>query len=254
MSNALPSPEPSPIRDIGDLADRITDQPSLFGDLPDVGTIRAAKEFVHTGKTTMANGERVVGIMAAWLQTGSMSEAARLCKVSRNTISAVIRILEENGKLERLKDRFERARMEAGVATAQMIQEVLDSGKRDTDAAAMLRAGWVGLGVVSQAIAAPPPVVPVSHTHLHLHGPTSLDTATEYERMMRAATVDVQSEAVAPKLLAANAGPSLDTVLDTTSASDLVPASVPLATPPTAPKGGGGGAQPCRAANTDGKS
>lgn len=230
-----------PITNLAELAESIQDQPELFA-APDVKSIVAAKEFAHTGRWTMKDDGLVAKIVAAWLNTGSMRRVADLVGVSRNTVSAVVRILEQSGKLEPLKSRFERARLEVGFETLQWLRDVTEA--RDLEAMAVLgKPGWVGVGIVSDKEAAQPP----ASLHLHVHqAPTDApsDPVAEYERILRrarsTAVVDVESAVQPPKSLPPSTPPFTDTQQDT---SNPIPAHLipppPTDRPTEDPRGGG---------------
>lgn len=191
-----------PIVHIADLAAQISDQPELFS-APDAKAVVAARAFTHTGRWTMQDAELVFRIIAAWLNTGSMRKAADLCEVSRNTVSCVIRILEAAGKLEPLKTRFERRRLEVGMETLEWIGDVTE--RRDLEAIGILgRPGWVGVGIVSDKEAAQPPTSVTVHVH-HATVDGLADPVAEYERMLRqartAVVIDVESAVRAHKSL-----------------------------------------------------
>ena len=240
-----------PIANLADLAEAISDQPSLFA-APDARAIRVAKEFVHTGVRASRDQKLLSNIVGAWLRSGSMRRTAEEVGVSRNTVSAVIRILEASGRLEPLKTRFERERLETGMEQLNWVREVIES--RDLEAAAVvLKPGWVGIGIVSDKEAAQPP----ASLHLHVHqGPTAdqADPVAEYERLLRrarsAAVIDVESAVCPPKALPPNDSVPPATAKATTSPSiptpstppdaDLAPGDPAAAGPP----GGGSAAVP----------
>lgn len=232
-----------PITNLAELAESIQDQPELFA-APDVKAITVAREFAHTGRWTLKDQGLVARIVAAWLNTGSMRKVADLVGVSRNTVSAVIRILEHGGKLEPLKIRFERARLEVGFETLQWLRDVTEA--RDLESMAILgKPGWVGVGIVSDKEAAQPP----ASLHLHVHQtPTDapVDPVAEYERALRrarsAVVVDVESAVQMPKSLPTSTPPFPATPLDT---SDPTPAHLSPPQTPTVDGPGtrGGGSQ-----------
>lgn len=234
-----------PIANLADLAEAISDQPSLFA-APDVQAVAAARECVHTGRWTMQHAPTVARIVAAWLNTGSLRKTAELVGMSRNTVSAVIRILEAGGKVEPLKTRFERERLETGMEQLQWVREVIE--ERDLEAAAVvLKPGWVGVGIVSDKEAAQPPAS--LHLHVHQVSEGAVDPVAEYERMLRrarsATVVDVESAvcppnclppspSISPATATATADPSISTPTPTT---DHAPD--PDAPDPAGPGGGG---------------
>lgn len=229
-----------PIVHIADLAAQISDQPELFA-APDTKAVVAARAFAHTGRWTMQDKELVFRIIAAWLNTGSMRKVAELVQVSRNTVSAVIQLLEKAGKLEPLKTRFERARLEVGMEQLEWVREVIE--ERDLEAAAVvLKPGWVGIGIVSDKEAAAAPATAVT-VHVHPAAEGQVDPVAEYERRLRQArmrvVVDVESAVVPPKSLALKAGADPDTALDTVT-PPATPQD-PTADSPTDPTEGGGG-------------
>lgn len=228
-----------PITDLALLAESISDQPELFA-APDVSSVRAAREYAHTGNWTVKDGRRVALIVSAWLNTGSLRKTAQLCSVSRNTVSAVLRILENAGKLEPLKERFARARLEVGMEQLAWMEEIIAS--RDIEAAQVLKAGWVGVGIVSDKEAAAPPAA--MHLHVHQVATADADPVREYERLLRAAratVVDVESAASGVNTTPNPTSEPSVTALDTTStASEPSP---PLM-PPSTTEGGGGGHDP----------
>ena len=243
MSNSLP------IATLADLAEALSDQPELFS-APDARAVRVAKEFIHTG-VRAARDQKLLGkIVGAWLRSGSMRRTAEEAGVSRNTVSAVIRILESSGRLEPLKTRFERERLETGMEQLNWVRDVIES--RDLEAAAVvLKPGWVGIGIVSDKEAAQPP----ASLHLHVHqGPTDgqvVDPVAEYERLLRrarsAAVIDVESAVCPPKALPPKDSVSPATAQATTppsipTGSDLLDSTIDLDQPAPSPEGGGGAA------------
>ena len=217
-----------PIATLADLAASIGDQPELFS-APDTKAVVTAREFAHTGRWTMQDSKKVQQIIAAWLNTGSMRKTADLCSVSRNTVSAVIQLLEKAGKLEPLKTRFERARLETGMEQLTWVREVIE--ERDLEAAAIvLKPGWVGIGIVSDKEAAQPPMqVNVTVHSSPVDGPA--DPVAEYERRLRQArtrvVVDVESAVCQPKSLATIPPSDPATALDTAKLLPPPPSSPP---------------------------
>lgn len=231
-----------PIANLADLAASIGDQPELFA-APDTRAVVVAREYAHTGRWTIQDAKRVQQIIAAWLNTGSMRKTADLCSVSRNTVSAVIQLLEKAGKLEPLKTRFERARLEVGMEQLTWVREVIE--ERDLEAAAIvLKPGWVGIGIVSDKEAAQPPTMQLTvNVHAPVDGPA--DPVAEYERRLRAArtrtaVVDVESAVCPPKSLAPSTTTTPATALDTVNLLPPPSSSLP-STPPTDQDTPGGG-------------
>lgn len=260
-----------PIANLADLAESIGDQPELFA-APDTQAIVVAREYAHTGRWTVQNATKVQRIIAAWLNTGSMRKTADLVGVSRNTVSSVIRILESAGKLEPLKSRFERRRLEVGMETLEWLGEATEA--RDLETIEVLgRPGWVGVGIVSDKEAAAPPAAVTVNVQVLPAG--QADPVLEYERMLRQArigpVVDVESAVSACNPLDLNAPPPADTVLATATSfepprPDPAPAPTPAdpaarPTPPTppapappdpGPTGGGGSPSPAGGPRSDG--
>lgn len=150
MSAALPLPESSA------LVEWATGQPELFSALElDVEIVKAARVFLHTGKTTCRNEEAVAKIVAAASLGWSQRRIADQLGHSRATVGAVLERAAEAGKVEPLKDRVLAAAGNAIHDDIEMGSELLaawrgGSSRADLgEIASFRRATWVGAGILA---------------------------------------------------------------------------------------------------------
>lgn len=83
-------------------------QPTLFApdQMPTAPVlVAAAKVFAHTGKVACKDEERAEAIIQHYLATGSLRATARQFHVSPHTVSAMVAVYSEAGKLDALKQR-----------------------------------------------------------------------------------------------------------------------------------------------------
>jgi transposase-like protein len=106
-------------------------QPGLFpvDALPnDVLLVAAAKKFIHSGKITCKAEERAAAIAQAFLECGQVLTVAKRFHISPNSVHAVLRVLEENGKLDDLKQRVSRNLGLIAELGCERLIEKLESG------------------------------------------------------------------------------------------------------------------------------
>jgi hypothetical protein len=104
---------------------------AVLHDLPECReTVAAVKEFVHTGRTTLRNVDRVQEIVDALvLHDGRITVAAKVCQASPNTIRAVRNVLVKAGKMDRFTGRIASKLEAVAEGTLDQVIENLDAGK-----------------------------------------------------------------------------------------------------------------------------
>jgi hypothetical protein len=194
-----------------ELAEIVSEQPNLFA-LPPVEDRAVAKAAaVFTGKITTRDDARCAEIARRYLCGESRREIAAAVGCSVNTIPVVIRSLEAAGKLETLKELVLRDLGEAVREQVAWNKELIEARKVSSEAAAILKAGWVGAGVYLDKVAGPQ-----IHLHAHEHRVDAVgeDLAKRYAEQLRNLSSERESGAAA---LIANGLRGADTVDDTTS-------------------------------------
>jgi transposase-like protein len=199
--------------DFSAIADQLVSQPSLFdaATLPvEMDTVRAARIFAFSGTTTCNSRHetRAMTIAALRLAGVSKREVARQLSCSRNTIDAVMDVLEERGKIEPLKEKLPRLLSAAAAEAAEWARELIDERAVSTEVAATLKALGVLAGIgADKVVAAAAQVAGDLHLHQHVHLEGS-DPTRDYLRQ-RAAALATDSHAAGDghKQLSANASP-----------------------------------------------
>ena len=199
-----------------DLAEMVSDQPALFALPPveDRELQRSAARF--TGKISCRDDARCAEIARRWLVGESQRDIAAAVGCSRNTVPVVLRELERQGKLEPLKDLVLRDLGEAVREQVAWNKDLIAARKVSSEAAAILKAGWVGAGVFLDKVSGPQ-----IHLHAHEHrvAPVGEDLAKRYAEQLRTLSADVESGAAA---LISNGLRGPDTSDDTLPASGMV--------------------------------
>jgi hypothetical protein len=195
-----------------DLAEMVSEQPALFA-LPaveDRELQRSAARF--TGKIVCRDDARCAEIARRWLVGESQRDIAAAVGCSRNTVPVVLRELERQGKLEPLKDLVLRDLGEAVREQVAWNKDLIAARKVTSEAAAILKAGWVGAGVFLDKVSGPQ-----IHLHAHEHrvAPVGEDLARQYAEQLRNLSADVESGADA---LISNGLRGSDTADDTAGA------------------------------------
>ena len=175
-----------------ELAEAVSLQPSLFS-LPavqDRELIATAPRF--TGKIATKDEARCAEIARRYLQGESRRDIAEAVGCSRNTIPVVIRELERAGKLEPLKEMVLRDLGEAVREQVAWNQEIIQAREVTTEAAAILKAGWVGAGVYLDKVSGPAVSV---HLHEHRVQAVGEDVLKRYQEALNAGASAVKSDA-----------------------------------------------------------
>lgn len=247
-----PPAEPGPPPATPDAATPISGQLVLWedADLPaDRAVVDAARVYFHNGKTTCRNEEQAAEIAELVLMGVSERAVARECRVSRNTVHAVMQLLEANGKLEPFKRRM-------SAKLGRLIEMTLDEAKRllaERKVPANSIPIWVGVfsdkkGALDQdpefGAAPARKVVTVEELVAHYAALRRRSTADAQSAGGGAQVVEVQAEVVRdPVLDPAHAPLALPAVpVDAGLACPTRPAAVPVPTPPppAVDRGGGG--------------
>ena len=140
--------------------------------------VQAAKVFRHTGVFSSRSEALVAGIFFGLRRGKSRRWIASNLGVSRNSISAIESLLEQSGQLEPLKDRLNRAVMQAGSEAADWIQELQESRDISKETAGILRSLWVGVGIASDKAAATGAAIAPQQA-----GASTTEMVIEYMRM-----------------------------------------------------------------------
>lgn len=199
-----------------DLAEMVSEQPALFA-LPvveDRELQRSAARF--TGKIACRDDARCAEIARRWLVGESQRDIAAAVGCSRNTVPVVLRELERQGKLEPLKDLVLRDLGEAVREQVAWNKDLIAARKVTSEAAAILKAGWVGAGVFLDKVSGPQ-----IHLHAHEHrvAPVGEDLAKRYAEQLRTLSADVESGG---KALICNGFGGGDTAYDTPEGAGMV--------------------------------
>lgn len=151
MSNTLTLP-----KDTTDLVEALTGQPELFSILEvNADVVRAARDFVHTGTTVSRDAQSVVHILAGASLGWSERRIAEQTHHSRNTVRAVLRLAEKNGKVEPVKERVLAAMAEAVHSDVELGNELADRARESKSLevvqtlAQLRRSTWVGGGILA---------------------------------------------------------------------------------------------------------
>ena len=199
-----------------DLAEMVSEQPALFALPPveDRELQRSAARF--TGKITCRDDARCAEIARRWLVGESQRDIAAAVGCSRNTVPVVLRELERQGKLEPLKELVLRDLGEAVREQVAWNKDLIASREVTSEAAAILKAGWVGAGVYLDKVSGPQ-----LHLHAHEHrvAPVGEDLAKRYAEQLRTLSADVESGADA---LICNGLRGGDTSHDTLAGAGMV--------------------------------
>lgn len=241
--------------DVSSLAAQLGSQPELFDPtlLPvEVDTVSAARVFAFSGTTTCNSRHETRALTIAALRLAGVSkrQIARDLSCSRNTIDAVMEVLDERGKIEPLKERLPRLMASAAVEAMEWAREIIDERVVSADRAATLKALGVLGGITSthmQAAGAQPAGDLHLHQHVHLEG---VDPMRDYLRA-RAKVLATDSHAAGeePKVLGANAS-TQNAAAMAAGASPVIDVPIEPLSPPASPappdadpatKGGGGG-------------
>lgn len=173
-----------------ELAEMVSEQPALFALPPveDRELQRSAARF--SGKISTKDDARCAEIARRWLVGESQREIAAAVGCSRNTVPVVLRELERQGKLEPLKDLVLRDLGEAVREQVAWNKDLIAARKVSSEAAAILKAGWVGAGVFLDKVSGPQ-----IHLHAHEHrvAPVGEDLARQYAEQLRSLSADVES-------------------------------------------------------------
>ncbi len=242
-----------PVTDLATLAAALVEQPALF-DFPAVeaGAVAEARSWAeHTGTTAVRDQGRVARVVATWLQTHSVRRTAELVGMSRNTISAMLRVLEQAGKLEPLKEVFARRLRELALEAAVRTEEMV-AAEPSIERAATIKANGFILKLAADMDAAGALGALGGVT---VHGDVTIvqgaDPAEQYARMLRSArTVDVESEGSPSKATPIEVPPLSDTASDTDPTPSVTPPVVGI--DPLPQQGAGGVAEPPPPASMDG--
>ena len=173
-----------------DLAEMVSEQPALFALPPveDRELQRSAARF--SGKISTRDDARCAEIARRWLIGESQRDIAAAVGCSRNTVPVVLRELERQGKLEPLKDLVLRDLGEAVREQVAWNKDLIAARKVSSEAAAILKAGWVGAGVFLDKVSGPQ-----IHLHAHEHrvAPVGEDLAKRYAEQLRNLSADAES-------------------------------------------------------------
>lgn len=173
-----------------ELAEMVSEQPALFALPPveDRELQRSAARF--SGKISTRDDARCAEIARRWLVGESQRQIAEAVGCSRNTVPVVLRELERQGKLEPLKDLVLRDLGEAVREQVAWNKDLIAARKVSSEAAAILKAGWVGAGVFLDKVSGPQ-----IHLHAHEHrvAPVGEDLARQYAEQLRNLSSDVES-------------------------------------------------------------
>jgi hypothetical protein len=144
--------------DRADLVEAWTEQPELFSRLDvDVPVVRAARDFIHSGKTTTRQSELCALIIGATALGWSYRKIAAEYHVSRNTVKAVVQVAEKSGKVEPVRERVLAAVAESALADVELGNQVADVIRRklvEGDGADRLLSGLASLRRATGGIAA----------------------------------------------------------------------------------------------------
>lgn len=173
-----------------ELAEMVSAQPALFALPPveDRELQRSAARF--SGKISTKDDVRCAEIARRWLVGESQRQIAEAVGCSRNTVPVVLRELERQGKLEPLKDLVLRDLGEAVREQVAWNKDLIAAREVSSEAAAILKAGWVGAGVFLDKVSGPQ-----IHLHAHEHrvAPVGEDLAKRYAEQLRTLSADVES-------------------------------------------------------------
>jgi len=246
-----------PVTDLALLAEAVDEQPLLFDFSQDeAGAVAEARSWAaHTGTTAIRNHRRVAMVVASFLQTNSVRKTAELLSMSRNTVSAVLRVLEQAGKLEPLKEVFARRLRELALEAVVRTEELV-AAEPSIERAATIKANGFILKLAADMDAA---AGLGGLGGVHVHGDVTIvqgaDPAEEYARMLRSSrvrTVDVESEGLTSKAPPIEPSALMDTAPDTATPRSAIP---PDAGPhQVGQQGAGGVAEPPPPSNMDGNS
>ena len=133
-----------------------TGQPALFSDLPiDVPTVRAGRDFLHTGSTVSRHEQDAARIVACAALGWSNRRIARELGHHQATVAAVLRDAAKHGKVEAVKDRVLSAAAAAIHSDIELGDELADrirAGDEGVDLgqlAALRKSTWVGAGILA---------------------------------------------------------------------------------------------------------
>jgi len=221
-------------------------QPELISEA-DARLLRVAKAWKHTGRTTLRDEATVAAIFAGLQRGFSRRQIATSLQVSRNTVTAVEHALETSGELEPLQQRVMRAMSVAASESLAWVDEIVSARKLSPEAAAMVKALWVGVGITSDKCAAATGGGLAADQGAELAISPNL-VVDEYRRLM---AIDCESVVSTPNTLNGNGSTAIDTTKDTTGPNQATGPeaqggrAMPVPSGAEGPaKGGGGG---CRA-------
>lgn len=246
--------------DLVELTSHLASQPELFGadQVPiEADTLRAARQFsVFTGTTVCRHESRALAIAALRLAGVPKREIARQLGCSRNTIDAVMGVLEERGKIEPVKERLPRLLATAAAEAAEFVRDLVADREVSADRAAMIRALGVVAGIgADKVLAASTQVSGDLHLHQHVH--VNQDPVADWLRR-RAESLATDSESPASpanvlEIKDASPAPVAETAVSEPALAPApgpdpapaIPPAGPAAPAPGAPgapaPGGGGG-------------
>lgn len=143
--------------DTDQIAVAVASQPELFGadedgsPMVEPGIVAAAREFstspVHTGRTVTKDEARCAAAWALLASGVSRRTIARRLRMGRHTLDAIEAEFERGGKLAPLKERVSRQLALLVSDAAEQTRESLESGVRDAEGAAWLKAVATALGI-----------------------------------------------------------------------------------------------------------
>lgn len=242
--------------DFSAMAAQLGSQPELFacGSIPvEVDTVTAARTGAFSGTTTCNSKHETRALTIAALRLAGVSkrQVAEQLRCSRNTIDAVMEVLDARGKIEPLKERLPRLMASAAGEAMEWAREIIEERIVSADRAATLKALGVlgGITLTHMQAAAPHQAAGDLHLHQHVHL-EGADPMREFLRA-RAAALSTDSHAACQPhnalvdnatsdqtaALAACAEPSIEVQVE--SLSPPSPDAPPDAD--QVPTGGGGG-------------
>jgi hypothetical protein len=176
------------------VSDKPAEQPALFthNDIPNAEEL--SKEVLRTGKIVTKDERRVNQIAECYLRTGSLSRTARECQCDTRTVHAVMRALEDAGKLTGVKERLSKQLGMLAEVTAELAVERVMEGRVPDNVLPIMMG--VALDKKAQLDGEATLTVEVRHV---LSVDDLAERARQLRERMRTVAVDVQSSVVEDK-------------------------------------------------------
>jgi len=171
-------------------------QPGLFllSELPDNPKLQAAaKRYVHSGRITCKDEERAAAIAEAFLSCGLVLPVARRFHVSPKTVHAVLEVLEEEGKLARVKERLSAKLGLLAEVSAEAAVEMVVAGKTQANVLPIN----VGVAIEKKAMLDGEATVRIESVEVRI---SAADLIARVQRLAAAApAIDVESSVSTPE-------------------------------------------------------